>query len=53
MQVTYCWEIWYDDVFLGYEYADNDSTAIQNSIKLGGVASMYGQPAEKLTARKL
>ena len=53
MPVIYCWEIWYDDVFLGYEYASNEHDAIEKSVKLGGVASMYGQPKEKLTARKL
>ena len=53
IEVTYTWEIWYDDVFLGYEYASNEHSAIQKSIKIGGVASMYGQPAEKLTARKV
>ena len=47
----YCWEIWYNDVFLGYEYSHDGDDAVQKSVKVGGVASKYGQPAEKLTAR--
>ena len=56
LEVIYTWEIYTNDdnnVFLGYAYASNEHSAIQKSIETGGVASMYGQPAEKLTARKL
>ena len=56
MPVNYCWEIYTNDddnVFLGYAYANDESTAINNSLNGNGVASRYGLPKEKLTARKV
>lgn len=49
--INYCWEIWCDDVFLGYSYAHDADTAISKSLSLGGVASMYGRTAGELKAR--
>lgn len=56
LEVIYTWEIYTNDddnVFLGYAYANDESTAINNSLNGNGVASRYGLPKEKLTARKL
>ena len=56
MPVNYCWEIYTNDddnVFLGYAYAADESTAIDRSLNGNGVASRYGLPKEKLTARKV
>ena len=56
LEVIYTWEIYTNDdnnVFLGYAYANDESTAINNSLNGNGVASRYGLPKEKLTARKV
>jgi hypothetical protein len=53
MPVDYCWEIWYDDVFLGYSYAHDADTAISKSLSISGVASMYRCTADELTARSV
>lgn len=47
----YCWEIWYGDVFLGYEYAVDGSGAVSASLAHGGVASQYGAKVTDLQAR--
>ena len=47
----FCWEIWYDDVFLGYEYSHDADDAIVNSVGIGGVASQYGAKVTDLCAR--
>lgn len=47
-----CWSIFYDDLFLGYEYAATEFDALSSAVSIGGVASRYGQPKEKLSARK-
>jgi hypothetical protein len=53
MEVIYCWEIWYNDVFLGYEYAVDGAGAVSASLTRGGVASQYGATVNELQARKL
>lgn len=52
MMYDVCWRIFYGDVFLGYAYAVDSDTAINNSLNAKGVASRYGQPKEKLRAEK-
>lgn len=47
----YCWEIWYDDVFLGYEYSHDADDAILKSVGIGGVASQYGIKVAELCAK--
>ena len=47
----YCWEIWYDDVFLGYEYAVDGAGAVSASLARGGVASQCGAEFSQITAR--
>ena len=47
----YCWEIWYDDVFLGYEYSHDGDDAILKAVGIGGVASQYGVKVTELQAR--
>lgn len=47
-----CWRIFYGDLFLGYEYASNEFDALRKAVSIGGVASRYGQPKEKLKAQK-
>ena len=47
----YCWEIWYDDVFLGYEYSHDADNAILKSVGVSGVASQYGAKVTDLCAR--
>lgn len=47
----YCWEIWYDDVFLGYEYSHDGDDAVLQSVSIGGVASQCGAKVSQLTAR--
>ena len=47
----FCWEIWYDDVFLGYEYSHNADDAILKSVSIGGVASQYGVKVSELQTR--
>lgn len=49
--MIYCWEIWYDDVFLGYEYSHNADDAIVKSVGIGGVASHCGAKVTELVAR--
>ena len=53
LPVIYTWEIYTNDdnIFLGYAYAVDESTAIDNSLNGNGVASRYGLPKEKLTAK--
>ncbi len=54
LPVIYTWEIYTNDndnIFLGYAYASDESTAIDNSLNGNGVASRYGLPKEKLTAK--
>ena len=47
----YCWEIWYDDVFLGYEYSHDGDDAILKAVGIGGVASQFGVKVTELYAR--
>lgn len=47
----FCWEIWCDDVFLGYEYSHDGNDAIAKSLSIGGVASQYGAKVSELCAR--
>jgi hypothetical protein len=47
----FCWEIWCDDVFLGYEYSHDADDAILKSVGIGGVASQYGVKVNELSAR--
>ena len=47
----YCWEIWYDDVFLGYEYSHDGDDAIVKAVSYGGVASECGAKVTELQAR--
>ena len=47
-----CWRIFYGDLFLGYEYAVTEFDALAKAVAIGGVASRYGQPKEKLKAEK-
>lgn len=49
--MIYCWEIWYDDVFLGYEYSHSADDAIVKSVGIGGVASHCGAKVTELVAR--
>ena len=49
--INYCWEIWYDDVFLGYEYANDADNAVVKSVGIGGVASQYGVKIGDLIAK--
>ena len=54
LPVIYTWEIYTNDndnIFLGYAYASDESTANDNSLNGNGVASRYGLPKEKLTAK--
>jgi len=55
LPLIYTWEIYTNDdnIFLGYAYASDESTAIDNSVNGKGVASKYELPKEKLTARKV
>jgi len=47
----FCWEIWYDDVFLGYEYSHCGDDAVLKSVATGGVASLCGAKVNELQAR--
>ena len=47
----YCWEIWYDDVFLGYEYSHDGDDAVVKAVGYGGVASECGARVTELQAR--
>ena len=47
----FCWEIWYDDVFLGYEYSHDGDDAVLKSVATGGVASLCGAKINELQAR--
>ena len=49
--MIYCWEIWCDDVFLGYEYSHDGDDAILKAVSIGGVASQYGVKVTELQAR--
>jgi hypothetical protein len=45
-----CWEIWCNDVFLGYQYAYDDYNAVLRAVGPRGVASEYGAEISELKA---
>ena len=54
LPVIYTWEIYTNDddnIFLGYAYANDESTAIDNSLNGNGVASRYETTAQQLKAK--
>lgn len=47
----YLWEIWYDDVFLGFQSAYDADDAVRRAYAYGGIACNCGAEINDIEAR--